>query len=265
MKKDRKTKERRQYPRVAFEGDLPAKIFAQAAILIDLSPTGVLLEVPKPLTANSVNTMKIDLGPERQLVLTGRVVRNFVHRFVKGEDGTTMVKYRVAIEFLNLKENEQEALQTFIDQLEQSQMKVNLGVEAVGKDDRIKKDDYEGVERRRVGRVGSATELTGQIALFLDFQMLQLSAGGMMVKLAVPLSVGSLHLFNLTIGGESLEIQGEVLNCHPLPPERQSLAFRVIIQFQGLKENEREHLELFVEEMLADVPRGLADELQEQA
>ena len=86
MKKKRKSKERRQYPRVAFEGDLPAKIFSQAAILIDLSPTGVLLEVPKPLAANSVNTMKIDLGPERQLVLTGRVVRNFVHRFEKGED-----------------------------------------------------------------------------------------------------------------------------------------------------------------------------------
>ena len=268
MKKDPQTKERRKYPRVAFEGELPARIVSQAAALVDLSPTGVLLEVSKPLAAHSINTMKIDLGPERQLVLTGRVVRNFVHRFEKDDAGVTVVKYRVAIAFLNLEENDQEALCAFIDQLQQHQMKETLTLEPVGEgEDRhpIKEDDYQGPERRSVERVGVPDELTGQVALFLDFQMLQLSAGGMMVKLAVPLSVGSLHLFNLTIGDQSMEVQGEILNCHPLPPDRQNQAYRMIIQFQGLKESEREQLEQFVEEMLAETSRGLSDALQELA
>ncbi|MFQ5792837.1 MAG: PilZ domain-containing protein, partial [Acidobacteriota bacterium] len=108
-------RERRKYPRVAFEGEIAAKIHSVSASPIDLSATGVLLEVTRPLTANAVYTLRLDLSPREQLVLKGRVVRNYVHEFDRSGKGDTLVRYRVAIEFETLAHREQAVIQDFID------------------------------------------------------------------------------------------------------------------------------------------------------
>jgi c-di-GMP-binding flagellar brake protein YcgR len=242
MEKSSSDEERRKYPRVSFQGGFPAKVFSKGISPIDISATGMLLESPRPLAAKAVKTLRIELGPKRQLLIKGRVVRNYVHSFEKADTEMTVVKYRVAIEFIFSEEDDQKELQAFINRLEQSKARTRL---------EIKKPDFPGPDRRRVSRIEAVAGLGGQVAIFLDFQLLQLSAGGMMVKLAVPLSVGTPHIFNLSVDESEMEIQGVVLECEPLPGSRESVSYRVVIQFHSLDSLHQELLEHFVEKQLA--------------
>jgi c-di-GMP-binding flagellar brake protein YcgR len=234
-------KERRKYPRVSFQDEFPAKVFSKGFAPVDISATGMLLESPRPLAAKAVKTLRIELGPKRQLLITGRVVRNYVHSFEKAASEMTVVKYRVAIEFIFSEEKEQKELQAFIDRLKQSKARTKPVA---------KKPEFPGPDRRRVSRIEAVSGLGGQVALFLDFQLLQLSAGGMMVKLAVPLAVGSRHIFNLAINEHEMEIQGVVLECEPLPASRESLSYRVVIQFHDLDRRRQNILKQFVNKQL---------------
>ncbi len=242
MVKKSSADERRKYPRVSFQGGFPAKVFSKGISPIDISATGMLLESPRPLAAKAVKTLRIELGPKRQLLIKGRVVRNYVHSFEKADSEMTVVKYRVAIEFIFPEESEQKELQSFIDRLERAKVRTKL---------EIKKPEYPGPDRRRVRRIEAVSGLGGQVALFLDFQLLQLSAGGMMVKLAVPLTVGSQHIFNLSVDENDLEIQGVVLECEPVPDSHESLSYRIVIQFHSLDALQQELLEHFVVQQLA--------------
>ena len=103
--------ERRTNPRVSFEDDHSVSIFTEMATPVDLSTTGVMLEVSRPLRG-VVARLRLDLGVDRQFNVEGRVVRHFVNRFELCEDGTTIVKYRVAIEFIDLDERASEIIQS---------------------------------------------------------------------------------------------------------------------------------------------------------
>ena len=83
--------ERRKNPRVSLEDEHSVSVFA------DLSRTGVMLEVSRPLHGE-VARLKLDLGQDRVLDVKGRVVRHYVHGFEVCDDGRTIVKYRVAID-----------------------------------------------------------------------------------------------------------------------------------------------------------------------
>lgn len=242
MKHSRKKKERRKYPRVSLEGDLPARVLTPGTVPVDLSATGILLESPRPLTAKAVNTLRLELAPNRQLLIRGRVVRNYVYQLDRSAAGATSVKYRAAIEFLSLTDDDQRMLQSYINRIE-SKVKASLDTE-----DRV----YDGPDRRRVNRIEAATGLTGQVALLLDFQMLQLSAGGMMVRLAAPLTMGSHHLFNITIDDKVLELQGLILDCTPMPSPREIPSYRAIVQFHDIQDDQRDLLQNFVGRRLAD-------------
>jgi len=89
--------ERRKNPRVSLEDEHSVSVFAEPAKAIDLSRTGVMLEVSRPLHGE-VARLKLDLGPDRVLDVKGRVVRHYVHGFEVCDDGRTIVKYRVAID-----------------------------------------------------------------------------------------------------------------------------------------------------------------------
>jgi c-di-GMP-binding flagellar brake protein YcgR len=242
MNHDSTDQERRKYPRVSFEGgDIPAKLFARGTVPIDLSATGILVESPRPLSAQTSTTIRLELGPDRHLLVEGRVVRNYVHRLDKYTDGSSTLKYRVAMEFPSLGEKQRDELQEFIHRLENK---------TVRQEPTIREVVYEGPDRRRVNRILTGVGLGGQISLLLDFEMLQLSAGGMMVSLSVPLPIHSMHLFNVTVDGQSLEVKGEVLNCTPTRPDEESVSYRVVIQFRDLDPQKRDLLERYVSEKL---------------
>lgn len=246
---ERTNQERRKHPRVFFEDTHSVNILAEPTTPIDLSATGVLLEVSRPLSG-AVNHLRLDLGPGREIDLQGRVIRCVVHHFEQCEDGKTILKYRVAIEFVNLEEDVRQILQSYIGSAAWKEIAENLGAGVT----------YEGLDQRSERRIEANSVRTGQVAFLMDFDLLQLSVGGMLVSLAVPLPVGSLHPFVLTVDGRHLEVQGEVLNCKSHTDGESSIGHKAAIKFHGLSENDRELLEQYVLQTLGE--RGVA-ELQE--
>jgi c-di-GMP-binding flagellar brake protein YcgR len=105
-------------------------------------------------------------------------------------------------------------------------------------------------ERRAAGRIDTEGKLPGQLPLDLETDVLQISVGGMMVEVTMPLEVGSKHQFTLNINEEALEVQGIVRNCKPFPSEKESRDYRVGIEFCDLGERQRASLAEFVNRLL---------------
>lgn len=105
-------------------------------------------------------------------------------------------------------------------------------------------------ERRGAPRVGAEGSLPGQMEIDLDTNVLQLSPGGMMVEVGMPVDVGSEHAFTLNVGGEELDLVGVARNCEPSMPGDPTTTYRVGIQFRDLDDKQQEILTRFVESKL---------------
>ncbi len=93
--------ERRAHPRVSLKGwEKPSRVVAST--IVDLSLSGALLEVGSTLPAKSRYTVRLEQDGGRPLELTGEVVRSYVHGFGKDEQGLPAVKYRAAIQFVEV-------------------------------------------------------------------------------------------------------------------------------------------------------------------
>jgi hypothetical protein len=93
--------ERRAHPRVSLkERESPARIVAST--IVDLSLSGALLEVGSTLTPKSRYTVRLERSEGGPLELAGEVVRSYVHGFEKDEKGLPAVKYRAAIQFVDV-------------------------------------------------------------------------------------------------------------------------------------------------------------------
>jgi hypothetical protein len=101
MSNDWQGEERRTHPRVSLKDrKSPSKVVAST--VVDLSLSGALLEVASTLPAKSRYTVRLEGSNGRPLELSGEVVRSYVHGFDKDEKGVPAVKYRAAIQFLDL-------------------------------------------------------------------------------------------------------------------------------------------------------------------
>jgi hypothetical protein len=105
-------------------------------------------------------------------------------------------------------------------------------------------------ERREAGRFDTAGKLPGQLPLDLETDVLQISVGGMMIEVNVPLGAGSKHQFTLNILDETLEIRGIVCNCRPYPSAEEPRVYRVGIEFCDLGERQLACLNEFVNRQL---------------
>lgn len=104
-----KGSERRRRDRVRVEGEVAGRIHTvNSAPIIDLSETGALLEVPVSLRPGSTYVLRLPFASG--VVVKTRVVRSYVHGLVKLEDGESAVRYRSAVEFLNLADAERELI-----------------------------------------------------------------------------------------------------------------------------------------------------------
>lgn len=109
-----------------------------------------------------------------------------------------------------------------------------------------------GHDRRAVGRVDIQGQLPSQLELDLDTDVLQISVGGMMVEVPVPLAVGSKHQFSLSIDKHELDLLGVVRNCEPFPPGGQPETYRIGIEFCDLEEGQKASLADFVKKKLGN-------------
>jgi hypothetical protein len=105
-------KDRRIRARVALNGEVQGKIHTTAvAPVIDLSEMGALVEVRSVLRPGAVHTLRLPLASGGELILRARVVRSFIHGFERsGAADETPVRYRAALEFIDLSEHDRAAL-----------------------------------------------------------------------------------------------------------------------------------------------------------
>ena len=102
---------RRRSPRVAVTGDVVGRIHTvTAAPILDLSATGALLEVSCALRPGSIYALRVQLSSDHHLNVRSRVVRSFIHGFEPSVGGEAMVKYRAAVEFVEISEAERAIL-----------------------------------------------------------------------------------------------------------------------------------------------------------
>jgi hypothetical protein len=101
MSNDWQGEERRAHPRVSLkERESPARVVAST--IVDLSLSGALLEVGSTLPPKSRYTVRLERAEGQPLELSGEVVRSYVHGFEKDEKGLPAVKYRAAIQFVDV-------------------------------------------------------------------------------------------------------------------------------------------------------------------
>jgi hypothetical protein len=113
MSNDWQGEERRAHPRVSLkEPTSPSRIVAST--IVDLSLSGALLEVGSALPAKSRYRVRLEKEDGRPLELEGEVVRSYVHGFEKDEKGLPAVKYRAAIQFVDVDPETQDDLERLL-------------------------------------------------------------------------------------------------------------------------------------------------------
>lgn len=110
--------------------------------------------------------------------------------------------------------------------------------------------DYKGRERREAQRVDTEGQLPGQLGIDLESEVLQLSVGGMLVEMEIPLAVGSEHAFSLAFETSRLELRGVVRNCQALLTGVEPPNYRMGIQFVDPDDRQLALLKQFVEKRL---------------
>ena len=108
-------KERRGRARVALHGDVLGKIQETGpAPVVNLSETGALVEVGGVLRPGTVQMLHLPLDGAGELTLRCRVVRSFIHGVDPEPGEEKAVRYRAALEFLGLTDDERAALRTHL-------------------------------------------------------------------------------------------------------------------------------------------------------
>lgn len=116
MSNDWEGDERRDHPRVPIDGQLQGEIEASVvAPLMDLSLSGALIEVPSALPANARYALKLPITETEFVEIHAEVVRSYVHGFDSVSAGKPAVKYRAAIKFVDLSNEQQQALKQLMD------------------------------------------------------------------------------------------------------------------------------------------------------
>lgn len=82
-------------------------------ILVDISESGALVQVPWSLSPDRQVTFNLEIG-ETPLQLRGRVVRSSPHRLQMAEATLTRTEYQVAVEFSELLPDQVAALQRLL-------------------------------------------------------------------------------------------------------------------------------------------------------
>src|SRR5262249_2051826 len=102
-------------PRVSLNGEVQGRIHTVAsAPVLNLSYDGALLEVACSLRVGTFYVLRLVLANGDELLLKSRIVRSAVHGFEIKSGGASLVKYRTAVEFVELTDPQRRGLQTYL-------------------------------------------------------------------------------------------------------------------------------------------------------
>jgi PilZ domain len=108
-------KDRRKRPRVSLNGEIQGRIHTVAAApVLNLSEDGALLEVACSLRVGTFYMLRLQLARDAELLVRSRIVRSAVHGFEIKAGGESLVKYRTAVEFVDITGPQKKALQKYL-------------------------------------------------------------------------------------------------------------------------------------------------------
>jgi hypothetical protein len=129
-------KDRRRQIRVSLNGEVLGRIHTvTGAPVVNISETGALLEVACVLRPGTVYSLRLALGTEArgdpdtaepQMTFKSRVVRCYVHGFQPNAAGEQAVRYRAAVEFLALSEQDKSLLREHLERWRKAEVGSDL-------------------------------------------------------------------------------------------------------------------------------------------
>lgn len=76
----------------------------------------------------------------------------------------------------------------------------------------------------------------GEVKVYHSMAIRQLSAGGALIEIGVPLQIDSLHDFRLALGERSVVVKARVVHSHISTVNRDQVIYRTGIEFVELSE-----------------------------
>ena len=74
----------------------------------------------------------------------------------------------------------------------------------------------------------------GEVKIYHSMEIRQLSEGGALIEIGVPLQLDSLHDFRLSLGDRSVVVKARVVHSHISTVGSDSVTYRTGIEFVGL-------------------------------
>lgn len=87
---------------------------------------------------------------------------------------------------------------------------------------------------------------SGEVKVYHSMAIRQLSLGGALIEVGVPLQLNSLHDFRLTLGSRSVVVKARVVHSHISTVASSGVAYQTGVEFVELSEPVAEALAAFI-------------------
>ena len=87
----------------------------------------------------------------------------------------------------------------------------------------------------------------GEVKIYHSMEIRQLSGGGALIEIGVPLQLNSLHDFRLALGDRSVVVKARVVHSHISTVEKSGVSYHTGIEFVDLSEPVAKVVETFIE------------------
>jgi hypothetical protein len=92
----------------------------------------------------------------------------------------------------------------------------------------------------------------GEVKIYHSMEIRQVSAGGALIEIGVPLQLDSLHDFRLSLGDRSLVVKARVVHSRVTNVGSDRLTYRTGIEFVDLSEPVSEAIAGFIDALAAE-------------
>lgn len=100
--------------------------------------------------------------------------------------------------------------------------------------------------------------VSGEVKIYHSMAIRQLSGGGALIEIGVPLQIDSLHDFRLTLGDRSVVVKARVVHSHISTVGSDRVSYHTGIEFVDLSEAITQVLEAFIETLRVQRAAGKA-------
>lgn len=101
--------------------------------------------------------------------------------------------------------------------------------------------------KRAHERVDLPSPVSGEVKIYHSMAIRQLSGGGALLEIGVPLQLDSLHDFRLTLGERSLVVKARVVHSHISTVGSDRVVYHTGIEFVDLSEPVSQALGAFID------------------